>query len=240
MPLRSGWKKARAWFIHLLHLDDSAHQIALGAAVGVFIAFTPTIGFQMLLVLVVTAALRANKVAGLPMPWISNPATIPPIFTLNYLLGHALVGGPSPRQFVHRLEDVIRLKGGWLASVKAWWHLMIDMALPLWVGSVIVGLVAGLVTYGVMFYLIRTYRRHLRIRTALTEAEAAAPLARRSGTRDAAAGASPLPGPSEPPPVGAASPPPGEAPTGTPSVPAASGDGPSPPPPPTDPGTRAP
>jgi len=177
VPFRSGLRKAEGWFVHLLHLDDTAHQIALGAGLGVFIALTPTIGFQMLLVLLATSAVRANKVAGLPMPWITNPITILPIFSLNYVVGHALIGGPGPQQFIRRLTTLMEQTAerdlSWLDWVKGWWHLMIDMAGPLWVGSLVVGTAAGLVAYGIMYHLITVYRRHHRRRLALAQAEAA-------------------------------------------------------------------
>ena len=175
MPIRAGLKKAEQWFVHLLHLDDSAHQIAFGAGIGVFIAFTPTIGFQMLLVLLATSALRANKVAGLPMPWITNPVTIVPMFSLNYYVGWLLVGGPDLQGFEDQLLDLMSLNLGWVEWVKGWWHLMIDLAAPLWVGSLLVGLVAGAIAYGVMFYLITVYRRHHGRRAAEAAAEDALP-----------------------------------------------------------------
>jgi hypothetical protein len=174
VPLRAGLRKAEEWFVHLLHLDDSAHRIAFGAAIGVFIAFTPTIGFQMLLVLLATSAVRANKVAGLPMPWITNPVTIAPMFSLNYYVGWLLVGGPGLKEFEAQLLDLMSLNLGWIGWVKGWWHLMIDLAAPLWVGSLLVGLAAGVVAYGVMYYLITVYRRIHRRRQAQAEAEAAA------------------------------------------------------------------
>ncbi|MEA3367568.1 MAG: DUF2062 domain-containing protein [Planctomycetota bacterium] len=174
MPFRSGLRKVEGWFVHLLHLDDTAHQIALGTGLGVFIAFTPTVGFQMLLVLLATSAVRANKVAGLPMPWITNPITILPIFSLNYVVGHALVGGPDLKGFETRLLELMSLDPGWVDWVKGWWHLMIDMAAPLWVGSVLCGLVAGAIAYAIMYYLITVYRRHHRRRLALAQAASAA------------------------------------------------------------------
>ena len=172
MPFHAGIKKAEGWFVHLLHLDDSAHQIALGAGLGVFVAMTPTIGFQMLIVLLATSAFRANKVAGLPMPWITNPVTIVPMYSLNYYVGWLLVGGPNLAGFESRLLRLMSLQLGWIDWVKGWWHLMIDMAAPLWVGSLLMGLAAGAAAYGIMYYLIVVYRRHHRRRLAEPASEA--------------------------------------------------------------------
>ena len=174
MPFRSGWRKLRDWFVHLLHLDESAHRIALGAAIGVFVAMTPTIGFQMLLIVLVTSAFQANRVAGVPLAWITNPATVVPLYSLNYWIGWVLVGGPSVTEFQHRLRDLMRIKSDWVEWVGGWWHLMIDMAAPLWTGSVVVGIVTGAVGYGIMYYLITVYRRaHQRHLAARAAAEAA-------------------------------------------------------------------
>jgi len=162
LPFRAGWRKTRGWFVHLLHLDDSAQRIALGAAIGVFIAMTPTIGFQMLLIVLVTSTFRANRIAGVPMAWITNPATMAPLYSLNYWIGWAIVGGPGVTEFQHRLRDLMRIKSDWLEWVGEWWHLMIDMAAPLWTGSIVVGIVTGVVGYGTMYYLITVYRRHHR------------------------------------------------------------------------------
>ena len=181
MPFRAGWNKAKAWFIHLLHLDESAHSIALGTAIGVFIAMTPTIGIQMLLTVLVTSAFRANRIAGVPMAWITNPATIVPIYSLNYGIGRAIVGGPGLTEFQRQAHDLMRIRSDWFEWVGGWWHLMIDMAAPLWTGSIIVGLVSGAVAYAVMYYLITVYRRHHRRRLALQAA------AQRAGDDAAAA-----------------------------------------------------
>ena len=52
---------------HILHTDDRPSRIARGVAIGMFIAWLPLIGLQMLLVLGLSFIFRANKVAGLPV-----------------------------------------------------------------------------------------------------------------------------------------------------------------------------
>ncbi len=178
MPLKSGLRRLRNWFVHLLHLDDSAHRIALGAAVGMFVALTPTIGLQMLIVLLVLLFIPGNRVAGLPIVWITNPATAVPIYLFNYRVG-VWVLGQSPgvdlrrewSQLVHRVPSVMQLfrsPVAWIADMWGWlgafWKAMESVMAPLWLGSAIAGLVAGLVTYAVMYYLIGFYRNRLRQR----------------------------------------------------------------------------
>ena len=75
----------------ILLLDDTAHSIALGTAIGMFIGMTPTVGIQMILVLCLAFATRPlfhfNKVAALLTVYISNPFTVLPIYWFNYSIG---------------------------------------------------------------------------------------------------------------------------------------------------------
>ena len=69
------------WWFPFFHMDRChPHRLAL----GLFLAWTPAIGLQML-------ALRANVVVGIPMVWISNPVTMGPIYLWNYLLGRKIL-----------------------------------------------------------------------------------------------------------------------------------------------------
>ena len=164
MPIRRGWQKLKAAFIHILHLDDSAHRIAMGMAVGAFVAITPTWGVQMLLVVGLAWLVRANKVAGIPMVWLTNPFTNVPIYSFCYLVGQTLVGGPGLEEIKHALSpETGPGLGLWMRIVETarqWGLLMWHAAAPLWVGCVVVGLAAAVACYFGMFYIITFYRRH--------------------------------------------------------------------------------
>ena len=61
-PGRSKWSP-RYWYRRVVALRATPHQIAMGAAVGVFLAFTPTFGLQMALAIVVAFVFRISKAA---------------------------------------------------------------------------------------------------------------------------------------------------------------------------------
>ena len=159
MPFRRGYQKVKDWFIHLLHLDDSAHRIALGVAIGTFVSVTPTWGIQMLLVVGIAWLLRANKVAGVPMVWLTNPLTNGPIYGFCYWVGWMIAGGPTPADFWERSKELLEGGGGWRDAITQALSLAYDIAVPLWVGTCLVGLVAGVIFYVIMYYLITIYRR---------------------------------------------------------------------------------
>ena len=160
LPLRAAWQKVKDWAVHLLHLDDSPHRIALGVAIGTFVAVTPTWGIQMLLVVGIAWLMRANKVAGVPVVWVTNPATTVPIYSFCYLVGQWLVGGPGLAEIKHILAGPVNADLGWWELAQEWGKLMLLAAWPLWVGCVVVGLAAGAIAYVIVYYTIAAYRRH--------------------------------------------------------------------------------
>ena len=53
---------AKKGIIHrILNTKGSPHRIALGAAIGTFVAMTPTLGLQTILSTILALVLRANK-----------------------------------------------------------------------------------------------------------------------------------------------------------------------------------
>jgi hypothetical protein len=167
MPLKMVGRRLQAFFIYrVLHVDDRPHRIALGVAIGIFVTWTPTMGFQMLLTLALAWLLGANKLVGIPFVWISNPLTAAPIYYPNFMLGRWLLGGQyEPPKFGRVL-----LAGGdtfveaWINRVQAWWEATYHVLAPLWVGSVIIGLVLGAATYVTIRYAVVAYRRARRLR----------------------------------------------------------------------------
>ena len=168
MPIKTAVNWLRRFVKYrILHIDDTPHRIALGMGLAIFITWTPAIGLQMVLVLLLCMLFRANKLVGLPFVWISNPATILPIYGPNYLIGCWLLGGdynfdwgPARALFRH----------GWWEQINAWWKLTNEIFWPLWLGSLVVGLVLGVATYafvyhGVVYY--RKHRPHLRLKLPL-------------------------------------------------------------------------
>jgi len=171
MPVRYVLNRIRGFFIYrVLHVDDTPHRIALGLAVGIFITWTPTIGLQMVLTVAVSALLRANKVVGVPFVWISNPATLGPIYVPNYLLGCCLMGY-DPGKFLTRLADLETQ--GWLTFFRGVLEAGTEVFVALWIGSVLVGLALAVPTYFLTRWGVVRYREHRRRKHEM-EAEGAA------------------------------------------------------------------
>lgn len=151
----------------IVTLRGSPEAIALGTSIGMFVAFTPTIGFQMLISAFIATLFRASRPASMIPPWITNPITIPPVFAGTYWLGSLFWSGPSASEVYTRLISAIKgmERFGWYEIVrqfKEFMRLGADLFIPMLIGGILVGTVASLLTYPTVLWAVREYRRKLR------------------------------------------------------------------------------
>jgi uncharacterized protein len=144
----------------MVRLRRSPRAIAGGFALGTFVAFTPTIGVQFAIVLFLGTLLNMNRPAALVTIWITNVATMAPIYTFNYWVGSLICSGPSTghvyRVFADLAAQMMRMNG-WemLEQFKVLMSLSWEIIIPLTIGSIIVGLVAALIVYVASFAMLR-------------------------------------------------------------------------------------
>lgn len=155
----------------VLHADDPPHRLALGVGIAMFVMFTPTIGLQSVLVVALAWLLGANKLVGLPLIWISNPATFVPIYYPCYRIGRWIMGGePTSMAWWQELASPPE---GRTEALRFYWGRMLEIIGPLIVGGVVVGAVFGTLSYVLTYQVVVKYRA-LRARHLLALAEAAA------------------------------------------------------------------
>ncbi|MDR3077628.1 MAG: DUF2062 domain-containing protein, partial [Planctomycetota bacterium] len=136
--------------------SGTPHQIALGVAVGFFVGWLPIVGIQMAVAVIICQIVGANKVVPIFPVWLTNPATIVPIYSFNYWIGWLLTGGPPISELAavlvrmvtppSREPDVGFFASWWSEFRHAFGELLSmgwDMQIPLWLGCSLVGLALG-------------------------------------------------------------------------------------------------
>lgn len=152
---------------HLRHLgrllsDDNLWHLnrrsAAGAtANGLFWSMIP-MPSQMVVAALCAIGLRINLPISVVLVWVSNPLTMPPMFYFNYLLGTWLLDKPTK-------IDEFHLSVEWFsAQIHAIWK-------PLYLGSLVMGLLLALVGYaGVRlawrWHVVRRFKARLHRKTA--------------------------------------------------------------------------
>jgi uncharacterized protein (DUF2062 family) len=138
--LRYHWLKFR-------RLQEDPRKIAGGMALGVFIAFTPTIPFHMVGALTLAALLRVSPVTAFLGIQICNPLTIPAIYLAAYKVGQFLLYRGKPLVFPETF------------SVEAWLNVLWQGGVALQVGGVVLAIAPAIVAYFVTLWIVQRYRR---------------------------------------------------------------------------------
>lgn len=116
-----------------------------------FLGLTPTVGIQMVLVMLVSLFMRFNRKAALITVYISNPLTMIPIYWANYKVGTLFFEDTVTHEDFERLLTYHGFSE-WLDAIHA---VFIDVGMPLLFGSAIVATVGGVITYPLMRWLLR-------------------------------------------------------------------------------------
>ncbi len=143
-------RAARYFYDRFVRLHGSPEQIAWGAAVGFFVAMTPTMGIQTYLAVLLAALFRISKVAAAATVWLTNPVTAPVLYGFNYMAGAKLLGYPLKAPF---FSD---------PSLQTLWHSGKNVFLSLIVGGTLTGIVAGAAGYFFTLGMVKAGREKAR------------------------------------------------------------------------------
>lgn len=152
---RKGWDRPYSYMYHRMkRLPASPHAIGAGIAAGIWVSFTPYIGFHLLLAMLVTLVLRGNLAAMIIGSVVGNPITFPIFWAMAYFLGAAIMGHANP--------NPILLQGD--VTWRTITENPFEVLLPMSIGGNILGLVAGIASYYVVRSLVSSYQKHRRAR----------------------------------------------------------------------------
>ena len=133
-------------------MDESAHSIALGAAIGIFIGYQPCMGLQMSIAVPIALMLRANIILAAALVWFTNPLTFIPLYYAAYLTG----------TWVYPVESLSLSEFSVLLHNFSW-SVFVNLGektiIPLIIGCLILGLCAGLATYIIVRNLVNRIRK---------------------------------------------------------------------------------
>lgn len=157
-PRKGFTRPARYLAKRILRLSASSHAVAAGVAAGTFSAFTPLLGFHVILALALAYLMAGNLLAAALATTIANPLTIPLIALATFRVGEALLGMKSAEmvtaaELFHRLEH-LELSELWQPVLK-----------PMLAGAGLLGIAAAALAYGVTRLAVRSFkaRRHARL-----------------------------------------------------------------------------
>ncbi|MDR4505101.1 MAG: DUF2062 domain-containing protein [Candidatus Scalindua sp.] len=169
------WQKISHGLSWLIKLQGSPKAVSLGVAIGVFIAFTPTLGAQIFIAVFFSTLFNANRPVAIASVWITNPLTMLFIYGFTYRIGNFFWGGPSlmeVKQSLLKAEYTLENYSIWdfYDKLKIFLSLGKEIFIPLSIGGTITGVFAGGLSYVLILKIITHHRK--REHPAFTERNA--------------------------------------------------------------------
>lgn len=139
--MRRFFDKVIAYVRDVATIRNHPHEIALGFAVGVFIAAMPTPGFDIILGLISLFLIRMNKIAVFAGLALFNPFTVPFVYASSLRIGHLFV----PYMPIAGID--------WYSTA----NLLANLK-PFLIGTFIVSTVLSLIAYTLVFWVAYLYQ----------------------------------------------------------------------------------
>ena len=125
--------KIQQWINRVKNFSGDPHYVAMGMAIGVFVAATPTMPFQTAIAIALAYILRSSKAAAAIGVWLSNPITFPVFYLARYKVGTLLFGISASYDAGGKPVDILKLGA--------------DITVAALTGGIIIGLCLAIATY---------------------------------------------------------------------------------------------
>jgi uncharacterized protein (DUF2062 family) len=133
----------------LFHLNDSPTKLATSFAVGVFIAFSPTIGLHTVSCLFIAWMFRLRKLVVFTAAFLNNPWTMVPLYGFCLWFGIKITGS------MIETPDI-----AWQSlTFTSAYHILRPYLWPFVAGTVVLGAVAAVLSYFFIYWAVVRHRR---------------------------------------------------------------------------------
>lgn len=164
----NGWRRSVQYFSkRVMRLSGSPHAVALGFATGVFVSWTPFVGFHIVMGVALAFLFGGNLVAAALGTVVGNPLTFPVMWWSTFTLGNRMLAHDPAEFSFARVADAFAHQP--LSGI-------LPLITPMTVGSLPLGVASAIVSYAIVAMAVSAYqtarRRRLSSRRELQNAAA--------------------------------------------------------------------
>jgi len=142
----------------LLHIEDTPERTALAYSIGVFLGFSPFLGFHTLAGLVISFLFGLNRVAVVLGVWTNTPWWMIPYYTVATWVGMRITGFRIEKVILKKLfqMEIDRefMSSDFWSRIASQWGLLLSFM----IGSLILAVLLSLIAYPFCLRGIRFYR----------------------------------------------------------------------------------
>jgi len=142
-------------YVRLIKIRGTPREVGLGFALGIFVAMSPTMGFQMAIAIPIAALLKWNKLAAAMAVWVTNPLTAPFIYGPTYFIGAKLLGMPLGLNAADTASGSTML-----AFAEKAPRIFGAMTL----GGIVLGLPLAVISYYCAYIAVEKYQKDIKVK----------------------------------------------------------------------------
>jgi len=149
----------------LLHIEDTPERTALAYCIGIFLGFSPFLGFHTLAGLAIAFLFGLNRVAILLGVWTNNPWWIVPYYVIATWIGMKVTGYSIEWTRLKEIFQLGRIEGFMSSGFSSQVSAQSGLLLSFLIGSLILCTFLSLVAYPLSLRWVRFYRSHKKAKS---------------------------------------------------------------------------
>jgi uncharacterized protein len=143
------------WISRLAGIHGEPRPIALGYALGIFLAASPLMGLHCILAVVISGALKWNRIAAGFGAFHSNLLTAPLIYSTTFFVGSRLMGFDSSFVMPHKPAELLNMGS--------------EVFISLIIGGLFLGIPIAILSYYFGIFFIKRCRTYLNLKSNSNE-----------------------------------------------------------------------
>jgi len=148
------WRWFKENLLKIARIDSTPFKIAVGIAMGAFIAIFPITGFQFLTGLVLSIIFRVNKVAVVvTTQLVCNPLTLPFIVLFDFRIGNKFLHS-NTTVTVQTVRTLLRN-----VNFRNFISALGSFAKPIFLGSAVIAPLVAIIAFVLGHFLVSKFKR---------------------------------------------------------------------------------
>jgi len=160
-------RQIKYYYLRVIRLKGDPHELALGAAFGIFAGMMPIMPYQTALAVTLALFFKVSKITAALGTWISNPLNWYLLYRFSYKIGASILGFSEKEGALKALMESIKQAEGTMVVVGKIAGAGSAMISSFLLGGVAMGVVAAIPSYFIflrIFRFIRSWREKRRER----------------------------------------------------------------------------
>ena len=149
--LHNFYKLIKIFYIKVIRINDTAHNIAKAISIGIFLGCIIPVGFQVFAIIFLTFIIRINFFLAFAGSLITNFYTVIFIYPLFYYTGLKILKYITTQYIIEKDINITNI----FFSLNNLKNISFNIFIPWAIGAIIYGIILGILSYVITYMIIK-------------------------------------------------------------------------------------